>query len=155
MNLQLIKSAGQQSKCRTNRGGTDVRNMGEKLLLSSRQLIQIKLVPVPKSFPAKNHDWNNKAICQKKQIDNYRHNLENISDLNISFMPLYFDRSLNNCVLNANEKVRPGLQLDLIYNMVFTEIQIGKTPPEATQTQTCLYKDKSFHYLLLEKAEQE
>ena len=78
--------------------------MGEKLLLSSRQLIQIKLVPVPTSFPAKNHDWNNKAICQKKQIDNYQHNLENISDLNISFMPLYFDQSLNNCVLNANKK---------------------------------------------------
>ena len=65
--------------------------MGEKLLLSSRQLIQIKLVPVPKSFPAKSHDWNNKAICQKRQIENYRRNPENIFDLN------WFD--LINCVV--------------------------------------------------------
>ena len=94
--------------------------MGEKLLLSSRQLIQIKLVPVPKSFPAKSHDWNNRAICQKRQIENYRRNPENIFDLNINITWLvinhwawfYFDRSKNNCIWN----VRAGLQLDLIYN---------------------------------------
>ena len=29
-----------------------------------------------KSFPANNHNWNNKAICQNKQIENYWCNLE-------------------------------------------------------------------------------